>query len=433
MNISDAPERAVIRLLILVLSLFSLNLEAQENHYQLEKVVEVSRHGVRPPTPGDRKLIEAGSGRSWPAWQTEDGHLTGHGEAAVILKARYEVQRYRELGLLTTGCPSSGEVYFRSSPLQRTQATAKAYSSAAFPGCDVPVETLKNKDPLFSFPSHKASEAEKARNRQEALTALGGDLNQAQQRLRPQISALKKAVCEKDLPCPAFEQSWVLKTWSNGGVAIEGLDTLAAMAETIRLAWNENQPLDKVAFGQASSAAGVGKLMPLLTAKYDYTNDLPSAARRGGSVLMGQIAKALRLGEQQDAPPDVRWLLYVASDINISYLRTLLHFTWQQGDYPRGNIPPGGSLVFERWQDTQSQQRYLRVYFQSQSLDQIRHLTPLTPTNPPAITEWHFPGCKSTPVGTLCPYDLSLQRLEKNRDPSLIEEVSYSYPYERAH
>lgn len=424
MNISDAPERAVSRLLILVVTLFSLNLQAQESHYQLEKVVEVSRHGVRPPTPGDRKLIEAGSGRNWPAWQTEDGHLTDHGEAAVILKARYEVQRYRELGLLTAGCPSAGEVYIRSSPLQRTQATAKAYSAAAFPGCHVSVETLKNKDLLFTFPSNKASEAEKARNRQEALTALGGDLHRAQQRLQPQISALKKAVCEKDHPCPAFEQPWVLKTWSNGGLAIEGLDTLAAMAETIRLAWSENQPLDKVAFGHASSAADVGKLMPLLTAKYDYTNDLPSAARRGGSVLMGQIAKALRLGEQQDAPPDVRWLLYVASDINISYLRTLLHFTWLQGDYPRGNIPPGGSLVFERWRDNQGH-LFIRVYFQSQSPDQIRQLTPLSDDNALLITEWHFSGCRATEVGTLCPYESAAERIERNIDHSRLVPVSY--------
>ncbi|WP_338564713.1 hypothetical protein [Erwinia sp. E_sp_W01_6] len=38
------------RLLILLLSLFSLSLQAEEAHYRLEKVVEVSRHGVRPPT-----------------------------------------------------------------------------------------------------------------------------------------------------------------------------------------------------------------------------------------------------------------------------------------------------------------------------------------------------------------------------------------------
>ncbi|KGT86733.1 3-phytase [Erwinia typographi] len=399
--------------------------QARGAQYTLEKVVEVSRHGVRPPTPGDRQLIEAGSQQPWPRWLTEDGNLTNHGYTAVWLKGRYESQRYRQLGLLKAGCPSVGDVYLRASPLQRTQATASAWSAAAFPGCGVPVHAQEKNDPLFSLPPGKASEAEKARSEQEALAALGGNLAQAQQRLQPQISLLRQAVCLPNLPCPAFDRPWKLHVWSKGGVAIDGLDTLAAMAESIRLAWSENQPLSRVAFGHASSAAQVGRLMPLLTAKYDYTNDLPSAARRGGSRLLDQIVKALQPGQPQGAPPDVRWLLYVASDINLSYLRTLLNFSWQQGDYPRGNFPPGGSLVFERWRDNHSQQRYLRVYFQAQSLDQLRQLTPLSATNPLLTTEWRFSGCKSTRVGTLCPYDISLQRIEKNIDPSLIVAVSY--------
>jgi 4-phytase/acid phosphatase len=163
----------------------------------------------------------------------------------------------------------------------------------------------------------------------------------------------------------------------------------------------------------------------LLTAKYDFTNDLPSAARRGGSVLLDQIAKALQTSQSQDAPPDVRWLLFVASDINLSYLRTLLHFSWQQGDYPRGNLPPGGSLVFERWRDNLGK-RFLRVYFQSQSLDQLRQLTPISASDPLLTTEWHPDGCKRTEVGTLCPYDAALQRIGQATDRS--SQVPVSYP-----
>lgn len=424
----DAKLPFLTALLTLFLSL-PFSLSAQATDYKLEKVVEISRHGVRPPTAGDRKLIEAGSQRAWPRWLTEDGNLTGHGYTAVWLKARYESQRYRQLGLLPPGCPGLQDVYLRASTLQRTQASAEAWSAAAFPGCGVPVHALSHEDPLFSYPSDKATGAEKARNRQEALAALGGDLQQAKERLQPQIAALKKAVCRENQPCPVFEAPWTLKVWSNGGVAIEGLDTLAAMAETLRLAWSENQPADRVAFDHAHSSVELSQLLPLLTAKYDYTNDLPSAARQGGSVLLDQIVTALKLDRQPDnltsasdkneaanSPPDVRWLLYVASDINIAYLRTLINFTWQQGEYPRGNIPPGSSLVFERWRDSHGA-RFLRIYFQSQSLDQIRQLTPPGPEAPLLVTEWQDKGCRVTSVGTLCPFDTSLQRIEKNIDP----------------
>lgn len=422
----DAKLSLVTTLMVSVLyGVFSPSVAAKAEDYTLEKVVEVSRHGVRPPTPGDRQSIEAGTQRSWPRWLTADGNLTGHGYTAVWLKARYEAGRYRQLGVLKAGCPSPGDVYIRSSPLQRTQASAEAWSAAAFPGCGVPVHALDKDDALFAFPSDRVSESQKARYKQEALDAMGGTPEQAQQRLQPQIDALKHAVCQHGQPCPAFDRHWTLNVWSNGGIAIQGLDTLAAMAESIRLAWSENQPLSKVAFGQADSAARVSALLPLLTAKYDFTNDLPSAARRGGSVLLDQIAKALQTSQSQDAPPDVRWLLFVASDINLSYLRTLLHFNWQQGDYPRGNLPPGGSLVFERWRDNLGK-RFLRVYFQSQSLDQLRQLTPISASDPLLTTEWHPDGCKRTEVGTLCPYDAALQRIGQATDRS--SQVPVSYP-----
>jgi len=142
---------------------------------------------------------------------------------------------------------------------------------------------------------------------------------------------------------------------------------------------------------------------------------------------MDQIAKALQSGvtPQENAPPDTRWLLFVAHDVNIAYLRTLLDFSWTQGDYPRGSVPPAGSLIFQRWQDNSSGKRYLRILFQAQSLDQIRNLTPLSAQQPPLLTELTFNGCKMTPVGTLCPYQATLQRIRQHIDPVLAIPVNY--------
>ncbi|KAB8310056.1 histidine-type phosphatase [Erwinia endophytica] len=412
-------------MLAAALTLSSLPAHAAD-HYTLEKVVEVSRHGIRPPSEDDRTAIEAGTARPWARWLTPDGELTGHGYTAVWLKGRYESQRYRQLGLLQDGCPASGEFYVRASPMQRTRATAKALTEAAFPGCSMTIHREEKNDPLFQYLGGKSGKDDAEVNRQQALKALGGDLAATQQRLQPQIAALKQAVCLAGRPCPAFSQPWQLMVWSNGSIGIKGLDTLATMAETIRLEWSENQPLSQVAFGHAHNAKEVARLLPLLSAKYDYTNDLLGPAQHGASLLMDQIAKALQQGVtgQQDAPPDVRWLLYVAHDINISRLRTLLDFHWQQDLYPAGNIPPGGSLVFERWRDDH-QQRFIRIYFQSQSLDQLQQLMPLSQRHPPLLTELHFRGCEQTRVGTLCPYDASLQRIEKNIDRSLIVPINY--------
>lgn len=418
--------RICLSLLILSLTMLVAPVHATAPHWRLEKVVEVSRHGVRPPTPEDRHAMETGTQRPWPRWNTADGELSAHGAAAIRLKGQYLRQRFQSTGLFGEGCPARDAVYVRASPLQRTRATAKALIDAVFPGCQVPVHAQTSRDPLFQYPQGKVTPEAKARNREQAQQAFGGDMLQAQAQLLPAIRALENAVCKPDLPCPAFQKAWRLHVWSNGTPGISGLDTLAAMAESIRLAWSENLPEKDVAFGNAQSAKEISRLLPLLTAKYDFTNDLQGPAQRGASLLLHQISQALQSGvtSPADAPPDARLLLFVAHDINIAYLRTLLAFNWQQGDYPRGNIPPGGSLVFERWRDEQ-QHRFLRIYFTSQSLDQLRHLTPLNASQPLLQTELSFPGCQKTAVGTLCPYDISLQRIEKNIDPSLIAPVSY--------
>lgn len=402
---------------------FSFPVQAAED-YTLEKVVEISRHGIRPPSADNRKAIENGTARRWSRWSTSDGELTEHGYTAAWLKGRFESRYYHAAGLLDEGCPDEHDFYLRASPMQRTRATAQALAEAAFPGCDVTVHSAATFDPLFQLPSTKVSKAQADAAYQESLQATGGSLTRAQARLKPQIEALQQAVCQPGRPCPAFSQPWRLAVWSNGTLGIEGLDAMAAMAETLRLEWSENKPLGEVAFGTVKNQAQLAKLMPLLSFKYDYTNDLPGQAKRGASRLMSQIADELRLKADEssrpalpEAPPDVRWLLYVAHDINIAWLRTLLDFSWRQGDYPHGNIPPGGSLVFERW--LHHGERFIRIYFQAQSLSQLRQLTPLDKAHPLLQSELKFPGCQPTPVGTLCSYQAAMQRIEKNIDRDL--------------
>lgn len=407
--------------------LLSLSAQAAP-HYVLEKVVEISRHGVRPPTADNRKEMETGTGRPWTSWLTADGQLTDHGYSAAWLKGQYEGNQYRQLGLIGAGCPTAKDIFVWASPLQRTRATAEALTDGTFPGCGVTIHhSQEQNDPLFQNNGPGEVTLDREQQRQGALAALGGTPAEAQKRLQPEISLLKKAVCQADKPCPIFDKMWEIKFASDGRIMITGLDTLAAMAETLRLEWSENKPLDQVAFGHASSSAQIGKLMAMLTPKYDATNDQPYVAQRGGSLLMAQIAKALQQGvtPQQDAPPETRWLLYVAHDVNIAYLRTLLNFSWQQGDYPRGTVQPAGSLVFERWKEMQSGKRFIRILFQGQSLDQIRQLSPINAHQPLLVTELTFKGCEKTSVGTLCPYDNMMTRITRNIDDSAVTPVQY--------
>lgn len=414
-------------MLLVLTTLLAFNTVAAASSYQLEKVVEISRHGVRSPTFGGHKAIERGSARRWPAWQAEASHLTVHGYRASANKGRYLGEEYRRLGLLDAGCPDKSAVYIRASPLQRTRATAQALAEGAFPGCDVPVHYTTHYDPLFQSEYLPAAALNPTQVQAATLAAAGGNLQALRRRMQPEIARLQQAVCKAGKACPAFEQPWRMESGGDGRVSISGLRDMSDMAESIRLAWNNNNPPDKVAFNKAKNASDVARLLPLLTLNYDLTNDVPYIARRRGAVLLDQVSKALQLGisKPDNAPPDVRWLLFVAHDTNVAYLRTQLRFNWQLGNYPRGNIPPASSLVFERWRDIRNGERFLRVYFQAQTLDQIRHLIPIDAAHPQLRQELWQKGCRTSEVGMLCPYNMLMSRLRNAIEESATTHVHY--------
>ncbi|RPE03832.1 histidine-type phosphatase [Candidatus Pantoea deserta] len=423
MNI--ARRRAAARLFIAcALGLWASHTAAQPD-YQLEKVVELSRHGVRPPTSGNRKEAEAATQRSWPLWTTRDGELTGHGYAAVVNKGRWEGEHYRQLGLLTAGCPQPQAIYVRASPLQRTRATAEALVDGAFPGCGVAVHQVAGEnDPLFQTEAFALTATDPARQL-AAVTAQAGDLAARQQSLRPAIQALRQAVCVSDARCAFFDQPWQIRQSKSGSTYIAGLSALASMAETLRLGWSENLPFSQLAWGNITRSAQITAILPLLTANYDLSNDVLYTAQKRASILLDAMLKAVA---QDDAAPDARWLLLVAHDTNIAMVRTLMGFSWTLPGYARGNIPPGGSLVLERWRDTTSGQRFLRLYFQAQSLNDLRRLQPIDAAHPLLREEWRQADCRLTSVGTLCPLRTAVQTLGRHLDRRAIAPVSYAVP-----
>lgn len=405
--------------LLILLGWMALPIHAEE-HYQLEKVVEISRHGVRPPTPDNRKEIEAATERSWPQWHTADGELTAHGYAAVVNKGRWEGEHYRQSGLLDAGCPNAQQIYVRASPLQRTRATADALVTGAFADCHVNVHYVEGgSDPLFQSDKFPFAQLDPAKE-YAAVAAQAGDLAALQQRLRPAIQLLKQAVCASD--CAFFDRPWQLKQTRSGSTYVQGLSVLASMVETLRLGWSEHLPFNQIAWGNITTSEQISALLPLLTANYDLSNDVPYIAQKRGSILLDAVLNSL---EDSDNTPDTRWLLLVAHDTNIAMVRTLIGFNWQLPGYARGNIPPGGSLVFERWRDTQTHARFLRIYFQAQSLDGLRQLTPIDDAHPLLREEWHQGNCHSTSVGELCPYQSTLQQFRAAIDRSALSKVTY--------
>lgn len=406
---------------------------ASSDGYVLDKVVQVSRHGVRPPTESNEKLLTRVTQRQWPTWLVPLGNLTGHGYTGAVEMGRYRGQVLRTAGLIPKGCPDARQLLVHASPMQRTKATAQALLDGMFPGCGFqPTYVAGEQDALFQANEMPFAALDPAKAKAQILKALGGSVEAAQERYKPFEEKLREVACLPAADCPYGKQPWVLEENAKGRFSIKGLSAGANMGEVFRLEYSQGLPLDKVAFGNARNPAEVSSLMALTKAKYDFLNDIPYIASRGASELMNQISLELKQGttfaskDPQGTPPDVPLMLLVAHDTNISYLRTMLGFGWKLGDYLENNIPPVGTLQFERYKEVKTGDYFLRIAFEAQSMDQIRNLTRLDGTETPLKGDFaSAKDCRKTSVGLLCPLKEALVKVDQNIDPTALTPYSF--------
>jgi 4-phytase/acid phosphatase len=91
------------------------------------------------------------------------------------------------------------------------------------------------------------------------------------------------------------------------------------------------------------------------------------------------------------AKPSDRALFLIGHDTNLENIAGALHLTWI-ADGRRDDTPPGSSLVFELWKKPTGDY-FVRAYFTTQTLEQMRFSTVLTPNNPAVRVPVFIPSC----------------------------------------
>ncbi len=82
--------------------------DAPAAEFTLERVVLISRHGVRSPT--DPASLPDFASRPWPTWPVPAGYLTPRGEKLATLMGGYYRKHFAARGLLPAkGCPKPNE------------------------------------------------------------------------------------------------------------------------------------------------------------------------------------------------------------------------------------------------------------------------------------------------------------------------------------
>ena len=395
---------------------------------QLQFVVVLSRHGVRSPT-GDPVQYDAYSRAAWPKWDVPPGYLTDHGFEAMKRLGTYDRSLLAREGLLSaSGCADADRVFFYADTDERTQQSGRALAQGMFPDCPPAVHGLAEgtHDPLFHPPHRQPDDS--APDPQGDPGEIDAAQTQLTEQYHAQIAQMDHilATCGNP-PLPnhtrtsLFDVPTAPKAGKHAGELRGPLNTAASLSENFLLEYTQGLPLRDVGWGCISESA-LRSLIVLHTAAFNYEHRNPATARMAASNLLESIRAAMQQAmtgsRMPGAPddPDDRALFLVGHDTNLASVAGLLRMNWT-ADGRRDDTPPGSALVFELWRGSGSGQYFVRVFYTTQTLDQMRTAAVLTPAHPPQRVALVVPGC--SPSGkTGCSWDSFSRIVNQAMDPA---------------
>lgn len=394
---------------------------------QLRFVIYLSRHGVRSPT-GSNAQYNLYSAASWPAWSVPPGDLTAHGYQLMQIFGAYDrLQLAGESLLSATGCEDAARVTFYADSDQRTRETGKALAAGLFPACAPAVKGMAEgtRDELFHpFGAHHAS-LDPALAVAAISGRIGGNPNNPTEAYRTQLTELDRILEHCGDPAtPAANRQSILeipaKLTSGTGDHLADLrgplSTASTLTENLLLEYTEDMDASQIGWG-CVNGTNLRSLLDLHTAASEFSQRPKPIARAQASNLLHQIL--LSLSQAAEGKPvagaisrvNDRALFLIGHDTNIASVAGLLDLNWI-ADGRRDDTPPGGALVFELWQPAAGGEEFVRVYYTTQTLEQMRSSTVLTSQNPPARVPVFIPACSRADFSCSLPdFERALQTL----------------------
>lgn len=374
---------------------------------RLEKVVILSRHGVRAAMSTPERLGEA-SARPWPRFDVPPGHLTARGGQMITLMGDYYRQLYTAEGLLKAGDCGA---YYWANVTQRTIATAGAYAKGITPGCANTVNTVGEgrDDPMFEPVKAGVVSPDKALAKAAVAGRAGGDLTAWSASHCQEVEQLDAFLmqCAKG-PCPPAAGKRRALDAKPGFVEGEDLVSLSGpeafasgVTESLLMAWADGGDFAGLGWKGVDEDA-LTRTFFLHQAEFDLRLRTPYVAQALAGIITGRIVDTLDGGAAPIGPQDAKLVVIAGHDGTLAVVGGLLRLEWALPGYQPNQIQPGGALVFERWLRADGV-RVIRARFTGQSLGQLRAATPPTLAAPPLSAPVFIPGCSTATPDFDCP------------------------------
>lgn len=181
------------------------------------------------------------------------------------------------------------------------------------------------------------------------------------------------------------------------------LNTAGTLTENLLLEYVEAMPSEEVGWG-CVDGPGLRKLINIHTAASDLSQRTPNVAVPQASRLLRTIDRSIQQAitgkptSGAEGRPGDKLLVLVGHDTNLLNIAGALKLNWDL-DGRRNDTPPGSALIFEVWRNRVSGAHSVRLYFTSQTLEQMRNSSALTEQNPPPKTVVYLPECSAAPGG----------------------------------
>lgn len=374
----------------------------------LERVVLITRHGIRSPTKSPEAL-KALTGHDWPQWPVAPGMLTPHGRDALAAMAAAVGQRYRQRGLFgSAGCPAAERVFiWGDSADARTRESAAIYGASLLPSCAYPAHSLAagQHDPVFN--------ALKTANWQLDRSAVTAALREALARdaaHRP-ASVRRALEAEQHLIAPegCEQAAGICLTgpvnigWRDGQPRLLGGPSLgASIAENTLLAYVQGMPPQVVSGEEKNAAAFVGRVMSAHTYISQLIRRSPPIAGPRAAVLthlLGAIMRgdAVTMADGTVVPAEARMIVLAGHDTTLDMMAAILGLSWAFDDQPDPTAPDT-ALALERWRLSDGL-RVVRVLVLHQSLEELRYAWRPSRTSPAFLPVAACHGITACSVG----------------------------------
>lgn len=422
-------------LLALAVAAFAAEPAAGGAGGELKLVIILTRHGVRSPLANQTNFGRFAA-EAWPAWDVPPGFLTPHGKQQMRLMGDYYRARYVAAGLLSGRAATDRErVVFRADNDQRTIETARDLAATLLPGIEIDPHALPDGmiDPLFR-PAAVTTlfHPDRALAVDAVLGRIGGDPGNITQANRAAFDTLERVLVGESGTLPpgkvavVDQPAAVVPGTLDHTVSVSGpLQTALSITDVLMLEYAEGMPLEKVGWGRLTPAR-LTQLIELHSLGFELMHGTFEPARVQASNLASHLLATLEqaaTGRPDPAAigaPAQTMVVVVGHDTNIVSLGGLLGLGWWLPGTNRNPVLPGGALVFELRQHAGDGRLAVRAFYVSQTLDQMRTLTPLSLDHPPALAPIFIPGCSEAGTGFDAPLPAFEALLRRVIDPRFV-------------